>query len=275
MIDRLIQLYAHTPEHPCKLRVFGFLCRALKRGRPLDLSVADGLRLRLDPFDHVDRALVLTDWHEPLTTRFIRQNLRRGQSAFIAGAHMGYHVINAARAVGRDGRVIACEPVPETLRRAVAHLGANDCTAQVRLLNIALGAKRGVTTMSAPPPDNTGAAHVSVDASSTIEVRVETIETLLRDAAVARLDFLLLDIEGYEIRALDGLGEFRPPLMVIECDPRLLAAAGDDPEQLIQHLHDRGYATFTLGGETVIRAAYYAEANIVAVHRDAPAPTWV
>lgn len=274
MIDRLLQLYAHTPEHPCKLRVFGLLCRALKRGRPLELTVADGLRLRLNPFDHVDRALVLTDWHERLTTRFLRRNLRPGDTALIAGAHMGYHVLNAALAVGPSGRVIGCEPVPASRRRALEHIARNGCAAQSQVLDVALGDHCGIARMSAPPADNTGAAQLGSATDGLINVPLRTIEAVLAETATARLGFLLLDVEGCELRALAGIGAHRPRLMVIECDPRLLRAAGEEPDQLIARLRELGYSLHTLGGAPVSRADYYPEANLVAVHETAPAPEW-
>lgn len=275
MIYRLLQLYAHTPEHPCKLRLFGFACRLLKRGQPLDLRVAGGLHMRLDPFDHVDRALVLTDWHEKLTTEFLRRNLSPGARVLVAGAHVGYHVLNAARAVGAAGLVVGCEPVPVSFARASEHVERNGCGAQVKLLRTALGETRGTVTMAPPPADNTGAAHLAPTGGGSVTAPLRTIADVLEELHVPRLDFLLLDVEGHEWRALRGLGPHRPPLLVLECDPRLMRETGDSPDAFFAWLRAAGYTLHTVGGAPVTEPDYYPEANIVAVHAAARTPHWV
>jgi len=54
--------------------------------------------------------------------------------------------------------------------------------------------------------------------TETRPVRLRTLDAVLRDAAIERLDFLSVDVEGYELEVLRGFSieRWRPRLMLIE-----------------------------------------------------------
>jgi hypothetical protein len=59
---------------------------------------------------------------------------------------------------------------------------------------------------------------VKVEAEETRSVRVVTLDSLLEKHRIARIDFLSLDVEGYEMEVLDGLSldRYRPGFILIE-----------------------------------------------------------
>lgn len=275
MIDRLIQLYAHTPEHPAKLRIFAWLCCLLKGRRRLRLNVSGGLVMRLSPHDHVDRSLILTDSHETLTTRFINENLRPGETTVIAGAHIGYHVLQTARAVGPHGRVVAFEPEPQNLLLAREHITLNGFDSSVALLGHALGAAPGYVAMEAPPKDNTGEARLgTIPGANAYRAWVETLAAALARLAVPAFDLLLLDVEGFERQALTGLGDHRPRLMIIESDPRFHSRMAEPQADFFAFVRSLGYELHSLDGSVVHAEGFYPECNLIAVRLGEPSPRW-
>jgi FkbM family methyltransferase len=75
-------------------------------------------------------------------------------------------------------------------------------------------------------------------------VPLTTLDAFARDRGLARLDFIKMDIEGWEARALAGgretLARFLPTLF-LEVDAAMLARAGDDPDSLFRWLEALGY----------------------------------
>lgn len=49
-----------------------------------------------------------------------------------------------------------------------------------------------------------------------IEVPARTLESILETLHISNLDVLILDVEGYELEALTGLGDMRPSLLIVE-----------------------------------------------------------
>ena len=60
-----------------------------------------------------------------------------------------------------------------------------------------------------------GASYQNIQ-PSLISVSTKTIEDILRENHVKQLDFLSLDLEGYEAAALRGLGNFKPTFLLLE-----------------------------------------------------------
>lgn len=275
MIDTLLQRYAHAPGHPGKLRLFRWLYRILKGNGRVQVRVGGDLLMRLSPHDFVECGILFTGWHEPFTTRFLRRNLRPGDTVLIAGAHIGYHVLHAARAVGPAGRVLACEPEPANLLRSREHLRLNGAAGNVTLLPLALGDTAAFVPMDEPPAANTGTAALAPGSTaSPYHAAVDRIDALLARLGWPTIDVLLLDIEGFESRALAGLGSHRPRYLVVESDPRHHERLGESQLGFFRALEALGYDVFDAVGGPVVAEGFYPETNLVAVRRDAPAPLW-
>ena len=143
--------------------------------------------------DHLDEAL---------------KHCKRWRCAVDGGAHIGTW---AAYLAGRFERVIAYEPAPDTFACLENNLHPHG---NARAVQCALGEKYGVAALSddARRPGNTGARHLCKGGG--IEVRP------LDREGYEELDFLKLDLEGYEYFALCGayetLKRCRPVVLIEE-----------------------------------------------------------
>src|SRR5207244_3754027 len=88
----------------------------------LDEGLVDvqGHKMLLDPIDTL--GLSVRDVWEPLETKVVQNEVRRGSVVLDIGAHIGYYTLLMARLVGPQGRVFAFEPNPanyDLLRRNI------------------------------------------------------------------------------------------------------------------------------------------------------------
>jgi hypothetical protein len=70
-----------------------------------------------------------------------------------------------------------------------------------------------------------------------------TIDEYAAGAKAAPFDLIFLDIEGYELFALQGAARtlVSKPDLILEVSPRVLKQAGRAPEELFAYLKERGY----------------------------------
>ena len=226
--------------------------------------VEDPLSLRFE--------LVLGSY-ESETTKLIKRILQPGMTVLDVGAHVGYYTQLFSKLAGASGRVIAFEPHPRTfeiLRRNTSGLD------NVTLVNEALLDSNGAAVLYDSQPD-CGSSALQPDESkrdyyqeillnrelaprvlnglplSTYPARTRTLDSFLNDTGIASVDLVKMDIEGAEIKALQGMTQTirssRKLYLVIEFNPSALKAFGIEAEQAFYDLRKHGFTSIRVIGE--------------------------
>lgn len=176
----------------------------------------------------------LIDHRQDLERRFHEFGLTLGHVALDIGACIGDTTIPMARVVGAEGKVFAYEPHPPSYACLVynTRLWKNVCC-----YPYALGATTGIVGMRSHP--NLGATHLEAKAPDWFAV-CQTLDGL----QLPRVDFIKLDVEGYELMVLDGgmdtIKRCRP-IMWIETAGHGERYVSNCREKLFQRLKDLNY----------------------------------
>jgi FkbM family methyltransferase len=115
-----------------------------------------------------------------------------------AGANAGFYTLSMladAEHNKRDLKAIAIEPDPENRRRLEFNLNASS-DSRVTVVPNALGSEEGEAVL-VQPEVNRGEVRVS-ETGDGVKVRLTTLQTLLEEAGVERVDIMKMDIEGFE-----------------------------------------------------------------------------
>jgi FkbM family methyltransferase len=255
--------------------------RIAGRGPEIDTR-RRGLVWHLDLREGIDFSIWLRGCFEASTIAAYRRELKPGDTVVDVGANMGAHTLEFARAVGPQGRVLACEPTAYVFARLLANLEANPgLRGQVRadqvMLTAAPDASLPATLVSSwplgtdPERDRTSWGH----AYPTTGAQVSTMDDWLAEQGVQRVDLIKLDVEGNECAVLDGAGRIlreHRPVIVCEIFARALEAAGQTVDALLDRFDAAGYRLETLRGRPVTRRALArlerrgASTNVVARH---------
>jgi FkbM family methyltransferase len=188
---------------------------------------------------------LLEHGRERTLTGLVRAALPPGGIAVDGGAYIGYVTLQAARAVGPTGSVVAFEPDPRTAVVLARNVAANGFADRVRIVAKALGAASGSAEFFVSEAGDTSGLYDDTAAVGSIGVEVVRGDDEL--AEVARADLVKLDLEGGETAALGGLagllGRSGPELtLIVECNPTALAGAGSSADALIGLLEELGFA---------------------------------
>jgi FkbM family methyltransferase len=146
----------------------------------------------------------------------VRSLLKPGFRVADVGANIGYILLLFESAVGPGGSVACFEPEPENVAELRRNAEAN-AFANVLIFPVAVGAAPGTVSLRS---GLNGA--VAEDGSGDLTVPMVRLD----DALAGPVDFLKIDVEGYEGHVLAGarrlLAEHRPTLFV-EIHPGFLA----------------------------------------------------
>lgn len=235
-----MKIYRRSPLYP---RMGQTLAKILSRmpGRPSTaVKTINGVTYELDLSDTIGASLYYSGTFEAKTERLIELCVEPGMVAIDIGANFGYHTFRLAQRVGATGRVLAIEPMAEAWDRLRSNARRNDF-AQVTYVRAGLAdSDEGVTTVAFK-------SHYDIDGTEHIEpeqVRVTTLDVLVAEQGLERVDFVKLDVDGYEGKVFRGaratLGRWHPDVL-FEISPGMMTAQGDSAGDLLALLDELGY----------------------------------
>jgi FkbM family methyltransferase len=184
--------------------------------------------------------------------------------AIDVGAHGG-QVTRLLAGLMPRGMVVAVEPsgyARSLLRPVLWSRGVRNAI----IVAAALGARDGVATLRTPIKDKGdigyGLAHVGTGRNNgsrrmlSETVLVTTLDSLVAELDLNRVDFIKVDIEGYEADFVSGahgtLARFKPILMM-EHDDGHLARAGSSAASLWSQMNELGYEAHSRSGGGLVK----------------------
>lgn len=210
------------------------------------------VRMLLDPYDLLPRTILSTGRWEPAVARAIQRHLPADGTLIDVGADIGYHSLKAATLLGPAGHVIAIEPNPTSLRLLRENIRASGATA-IRVEPVACSNAEGTVELFAAGESNTGESSLSRDNASgagkiagSYRVPARTLDAIVKETALSRVDVIKLDVEGAEMLVLQGAPETlarNRPALVVEVIESQLRAMGTSSAAIREYLHAAGYSS--------------------------------
>lgn len=193
--------------------------------------------------------------------------------AFDVGANLGVFTLALAKA--GYAQVHAFEPAPETHARLVANVSRNAALAGRVIVNRdGVGAKEGTfdfaVNRTSPGQSKLATAGTSTAASVVCRCNVTTIDAYVASHDIAGIDFLKIDVEGFEVEALRGgvetLRSGRVRFVYSEVIAEALTHAGTSVEEFFRLLADLKFDPAVVEADGSIRRIPF-ESALCAAHR--------
>ena len=183
-------------------------------------------------------------YEEELVALMIANAPERGTVVDV-GANVGAYTLQAARAVGAEGKVYAFEPRPDTFGMLSESVAANGFSGRCILLNQGLSDKAGYASMQDVDVHNPGASFVKEESDTQSGQRLVKLTVLDEIDFGDRVDFFKIDVEGYESKVLRGGASFfrrYKPAATSEVFPNMLReAGGSSAEEYLDLWDSYGY----------------------------------
>lgn len=190
----MIRAFENWPVH--YLNAYGLI------GRPrVELRTRAGVRLRVRSYtsDFRTSRSVLADE----SYFYGGPPLARDAVVVDIGAHIGTFSCLAA-SLAREGRVLAYEPEPSNFALLSENLALNGF-ARARAFERAVAGAAGPRTLHLSlKPTTTGGHSLHRNGERSIEVECTTLDAIVEENGLDRIDFLKLDCEGAEVEILEA-----------------------------------------------------------------------
>lgn len=250
LVGFLMRLYRKSPFYPWCGKALARLLATFPHSDSPVTVVVNGVRLELDLREVIDSSLYYSGSFEPLAEKIIAEITRSGMVAIDVGANIGYHTFALAQHVGPSGLVIAVEPTSYAFEKLERNLALNDFQ-NVRLFRVGLSDKDyGETEVRFQSSYRLDGKHET----RSERVQIITLDSLIREQGLTRVDFIKIDVDGLEGKIFAGAQEllkrFRPWIF-FEFSPSGIRSNGSDPKDLLRMLWDLEYTIQTDTGQAL------------------------
>lgn len=201
---------------------------------------------------------------EAMETAFVLANVHPGDVFIDVGANIGYFSMLAAQR--QPSLVLAVEPVGRTFNVLSCNVRHNGLDAVIHPVNVALGSRAStVRLVSTRGPKNHVEYAVGGDdqGAEKVDAKLTTLDSLLKEpGSPAKVDFIKVDIEGYEYEFLQGaretIGRFKP-MMLMEVEQHRLEKFGVRASDVFEFLAKLGYRYLCVRDDAVVPAGVLEE----------------
>lgn len=206
----------------------------------------NGFQLTLHIDDWIQENIYFLEAYEKAELKAVSYLLKPGDVFLDLGANLGLYSLHASRIVGSSGKVISFEPFSINFNALQEHVTTNKLS-NVQLEKLAVGEEPGTITLyHNENEDNLGMVTANyIENATREEVKIVSIDAYLKAKPIQKVDFIKIDIEGFEYPTLLGmkstLTAYMPSILVEILDD---SKSSQNSQKVMDYLMGFGYKRY-------------------------------
>ncbi len=189
--------------------------------------------------------------------------VEQGDVVLDVGTNVGETLLHFANMVGPGGYVYGFEPDETNYKNAQRNITLNDLE-DLHVFNIGVSDRKASEKLYRVNAHNLGMNRIlsedeAAEFNDFTTIETDTLDNIVSENGITRVDLIKIDIEGYEMHALRGAGQmlekFKPKLFV-EVGYTRLIKNGTSPAELVSFLHGLGYTVYHAETDEMIGDKY-------------------
>lgn len=210
---------------------------------PNQIIQRNGIKYEVNLSKLIDAEIFLGGW-EKSTITFLKQNLKYGDSIIEVGANIGAHSLLISKLIGEKGRLIAIEPTEYALGKLKRNLELNKNISNITVIDKVISN----TEYKGKGKFNSDWSTNNLQSPHEIEYYSSTIDNLVLECNLSKVDMLKVDVDGYDFKVLRGAAKtiksFKPIIFIELCE-YALKKKNDSVFDIFSYLNSFGYRCFS------------------------------
>lgn len=178
-----------------------------------------------------------------------QQHIKPGNTVLDVGANIGFHTLYFSELVGNQGKVLAFEPVKYNFEKINDNIALNGYT-NITLYQLALGNSNETFSIKARQ-DDSNPGTFNLFEKGDLEIKCVIGDDVIKE----KIDFIKIDVEGYELYAFQGLKkiiEINKPKIVFEYDRNYQLRTQQDSKAIFEFLALLNYSFHEIKHEGLV-----------------------
>jgi FkbM family methyltransferase len=199
--------------------------------------------------EYIERRVWMLGDYEPEVNSVFKAFVPIKGTVLDIGANIGINSIRLSKCVTLEGKVYSFEPIPFNQKRLEKNLLLNSVQ-NVSVAPIALGLNNEeVRVLFNEQEENMGAISLRNQNEEGILVQVRNGDDWIKENNIEKLDFMKIDVEGFEWNVISGLKETigrDHPRILIEWDLNYLLYSGKSADEWQQFIDKFDYRIYQI-----------------------------
>ena len=221
----------------------------IKKVLPKKIRVGS-LFLFLNPHDPVVSGALFFNVYEKSESKFIKSICFKGMKALDIGANIGYYSTLISQVAGENGLILALEPDPESYKYLDKTINSFKIRNVLPLPIAASDIKQKLPLFISKDNRGDNRLYQNDQLREEIEVDCLTIDELLEINNLKTVDFIKIDVQGYEPKVFKGMKKViknsEKLILLTEFWPKGIFQAGENPKDFLRMLRKMEFQLFEL-----------------------------
>ena len=181
-------------------------------------------------------------WNNAVEFQLLDKMIKSNSNIIEFGLHHGFSATYMSKKIGNEGKYVGVELLPIASLYSMANLKLNDISSNCRIINAAGGDKAGMISFANQQNAN---GHVVTDRGG-VQIMQITGDSLLADVG-NKVDCLKIDVEGFEVKVLEGCKNILAQLPNIDLEIHVdsIKSYGNDMSRIFELIDlDKYFAYF-------------------------------
>jgi len=208
------------------------------------------LFLFLNPNDPVVSGALFFNVYEKSESKFIKSICFKGMKALDIGANIGYYSTLISQVAGENGLILALEPDPESYKYLDKTINSFKIKNVLHFPIAASDIKQKLPLFISKDNRGDNRLYQNEQLREQIEVDCLTIDELLEGNNLKTLDFIKIDVQGYEPKVFKGMKKViknsEKLILLTEFWPKGIFQSGENPKDFLRMLRKMEFQLFEL-----------------------------
>ena len=216
---KLLQNLLRRSPFPGQMRIFHYFFsrNRFKENYVITFPLKGNFLIHTNTKKLIDARVVYTGDYESGIKDVFKGIIKSGDVVLDIGANIGFHTLFFSELTGKEGMVIAFEPIPQNYQTLRSNIILNSYK-NIQALQIALGNNNEEINIFIDPGNaNPGSFNLFSNNSTNTKINCRRGDDILAELNINRVDMMKIDVEGYEQFALEGLQE-----TIRNCQPKIV-----------------------------------------------------
>lgn len=247
-----------------QFRIFSwlYLNKWLKEVETKISPIIGNFKININTKNYIDACIYYLGDYEPNLKIHFKRLIKENDTVLDIGANIGFHTLYFAELTGVNGKIIAFEPIPINFKTLKNNVSLNNFP-QIVLVNKALGNTNSQMNIHInEQAQNPGAFNLFEDGVRNTIIECIKGDDYLQANNIEKIDFIKIDVEGYEYEVLKGLRQtisrFHPSI-IFEYDRNYQLKMNADAGLIFDFLKELNYNFYCVDGYGVQRPFTYNE----------------